>query len=114
MARNRPRNHHNVQREVARFWRPLRICSGRQHGCEIPFQLDTQRALVWGQDDGVDEATKRFKGLRSGFWMLQGLSQCGDLLTVHGGHSRVQKRRRLVWQLRSARFHARPLSRFRR
>jgi len=58
----RPRNHLNLQREVACFGRPLRICGGRQHGREIPFQLDSQRALVWDQDDSVDEASERLRG----------------------------------------------------
>ena len=39
-----PRNHHNLQREVARFWRPLRILGGAQHRRQIPFQLDLQFA----------------------------------------------------------------------
>ena len=53
----RPRNHHNLQREVARFWRPLRILDRPQHRCQIPLQLDLKFALVGRQDDGVDEAT---------------------------------------------------------
>lgn len=67
-----------------------------KHRRQIPFQLDLQFALVRRQDDGVDEASKRLRGFRAGFWMLQGLSQCGDLLTVQVRHSRVQERRRFV------------------
>jgi hypothetical protein len=73
-----PRNHFNLQREVASFRRPLRICGGSQHRRQIPFQLDLQLALVGRQDDAVDEATQRLRDFRAGFWMLQGLSQCGD------------------------------------
>jgi hypothetical protein len=40
-----PRNHHNLQREVARFWRPLRILGRPQHRRQIPFQLDLQFAM---------------------------------------------------------------------
>jgi hypothetical protein len=65
----------NLQREVAGFWRPLRICGGAQHRREIPSQLDSQGALVWGQDDGVDEPSQRPSGFDAGFWFLQGLSQ---------------------------------------
>jgi hypothetical protein len=62
---------------------------GSQHRCQIPFQLDLEFALVRRQDDGVDEAAKRLRGLRAGLWMLQGLSQRGDFLSVHVGHSGV-------------------------
>ena len=67
-----------------------------QHRRQIPSQFDSQLALVRCQDDRVDEATKRLRGFSAGFWMLQRLSQCGDLLTVQVGHSRVQERRRFV------------------
>ena len=63
-----PRNHHNLQREVARFWRPLRILGGTQHRRQIPFQLDLKFALVRSEDDGVDEASKRLRGFCAGFW----------------------------------------------
>ena len=66
-----PRNHHNLQREVARFWRPLRILGGTQHRRQIPLQLDLQLALVRRQDDGVDEATQRLRGFRAGFWIFR-------------------------------------------
>jgi hypothetical protein len=52
-----PRNHHNLQREVARFWRPLPILGCPQHRCQIPFQLDLEFSLAWDQEDAVDEAT---------------------------------------------------------
>ena len=70
-----PRNHHNLQREVARFWRPLRILGRPQHRRQIPLQLDLQFALVRRQDDGVDKASKRLGGFRADFWMLQGPCQ---------------------------------------
>ena len=47
-----PRNHFNLQREVAGFRRPLRISGGAQHCRQIPFQLDPQVAVVRSQDDG--------------------------------------------------------------
>jgi hypothetical protein len=68
-----------LQREVARFWQPLRILGGSQHCRQIPFQLDLEFALVRPQNDGVDEATQRLRGFRSGLWLLQGLCECGDL-----------------------------------
>ncbi|MEQ1896751.1 MAG: hypothetical protein ABL971_05105 [Vicinamibacterales bacterium] len=100
-----------MQREVAGFWRPLRILGGSEHRREIPFQLDLQSwlaearviacvrrrlTLVRRQDDGVDKATKRLRGFRADFWMLKGLSQSRDLLAVQAGHLRVQERRRRV------------------
>src|SRR5207248_9177083 len=41
-----PRNHHNLQREVAGFWRPLRILGRPQHRRQIPFKLDSQSWLA--------------------------------------------------------------------
>jgi hypothetical protein len=51
-------NHLNLQREVAGFWRPLRICGGRQHGRQIllPLRFSGRPALASG--DGADEATE--------------------------------------------------------
>src|SRR5436190_1044637 len=77
-----PRNHRYLQREVARFWRPLRILGRPEHRCQIPFQFDLEFALVRRQDDGVDEATKRFGGFGAGLRVLEGLRQCGDLLPI--------------------------------
>jgi len=61
-----PRNHFNLQREVAGFRRPLRIC-GAQHGRQIPLQFDSERVLVGRQDDGFDEASERLGSFRAGF-----------------------------------------------
>jgi len=61
MAVARPRNHFNLQREVAGFRRPLRICSGAQHRCQIPFSLDSELAVGRRQDDGVDEPSERWR-----------------------------------------------------
>jgi len=36
-----PPDHHNLQREVARFWRPLRILGLPQHRRQVSFQLDS-------------------------------------------------------------------------
>jgi hypothetical protein len=47
-----------LQREVAGFRRPLRVCGGRQHDREIPLQFDFERALLRSQGDGVDEPSE--------------------------------------------------------
>jgi hypothetical protein len=39
---------------------------GTQHRRQIPLQLDLKFALVRRQDDGVDEASKRLRGIPSG------------------------------------------------
>jgi hypothetical protein len=39
---------------------------GTEHRREIPFQLDSQRALVWGQNDRVDEPSQSLGGFRAG------------------------------------------------
>jgi hypothetical protein len=44
-----PRNHFNLQREVAGFRRPLRIRGGTQHRRQIPFQFDSELAVAWRQ-----------------------------------------------------------------
>jgi len=46
-----------------------------QHRRQIASQVDSQLALVWCQDDLVDEATKRLRGFRAGFGMLESLSE---------------------------------------
>ncbi len=65
-----PRNHHNLQREVARFWRPLRILGGPKHRRQIPFQLDPQS---WLAEAGVLARAKAARpGSVSGRWRRRG------------------------------------------
>ena len=63
-----PRNHFNLQREVAGFGRPLRICGGAQHRRQIPLQFDSELAVSWREDDGLDEPSQRLGGF--GFYRL--------------------------------------------
>ena len=43
----------------------LAFWAARQHRRQIPFQLDLKFALVRRRDDGVDEASKRLRGVRA-------------------------------------------------
>lgn len=75
-------NHHSLQREVARFWRPLRICSRPQHRRQIPFQFDLEwpwlgvRTIASMRARSASEASVRVPGCS------QGLCENGDLLAV--------------------------------
>ena len=72
-----PRNQRYLQGEVVRFWRPLRLYGGPQHGCQVSPQVDLKRiaALVWREHDGrinifkttPDPAKVEFVGEWGGF-----------------------------------------------
>jgi hypothetical protein len=100
--------------ESARRGRPFLATSSfvecPQHRRQIPLQFDSQFALVWGQDDGLDEATKCLRGLRADFRMGQGLSQRGNFLPGQVGHSGMQQWRRFVRGLEQASSSSRRLA----
>src|SRR5687767_14341776 len=62
-----PRNHHNLQREVAGIWRPLRILGGTQHRCpqfavEVhPLATDEAEAAERWYRDRKHTAAARFR-----------------------------------------------------
>jgi hypothetical protein len=96
----RLRNHRYLQREGLGFWGPLALYGRAEHGGEISLQFDSERAVGWRHDDGVDQPPERLRGFGAGFWTFQGLSQRLSLLAVELGHLGVKKRRRFVGRLK--------------
>ena len=91
-----PRNHRYLQREVSGFRGPLALYGGAEHRRQVSLQFDSEFALGWRHDDGVDEPSECLRGLRAGLRTLQGLSQGRHLLAVQLGHVGMKKRRRRV------------------
>src|SRR5205809_5447176 len=63
-----------VSGDLFAFWAAPSIAA------RFPFNFDSERALLRCQGDGVNEVSECLSGFRAVFWLLEGLSQCGDLL----------------------------------
>jgi hypothetical protein len=74
-----PRNHLNLQQEVACFGRPLRICGGAQHRREIPLQFDSELSLAAGL---ASQAGNNGGRSRHGIW----IRRLADVFALRGRH----------------------------
>ncbi len=64
-----------------------------EHRREISLQVDSECAVGWRHDDGVDERSERLRGFGARLRVLPGLSQRRHLVSVQLGQFGVERRR---------------------
>jgi len=81
-----PRNQLYLEHEVAGFCRPLAVSGSARHSSQVALQRDLQLIAVRLEQDRFDQPSNGIRSAGAPFFLLQGVTEAGDLLPIDIGH----------------------------